>query len=333
MRYLTEARLDASTLEQDAFSRLYRGSALILHTIKGGTLRDRVGGPGNRGNSLAGQTLAHQPASGNRGPEGFHDANLIQDRRFHKEALILLQDAGGGTNGTISVGRVGRCDVVVNDYSVSGIHANFVHQIRGTPAQVCDQGSRNGTFLNGEKLAASARSVSGFDIYDALTKCSEFIEQFGGHKYAAGLTLKPENYQNFKNRFEKVVKETIPEKSRIPRIKIDAELFLEEITPKFYRILKQFGPFGPGNMKPVFASSGLRDNGYGKKVGSDEDHLKLSIVSGVDKKTYQAIGFGLGDKYPLIRNGASFKAAFTVEENHWNGITSIQLNVKDLKEE
>jgi hypothetical protein len=102
---------------------------------------------------LAGQTLAHQPASGNRGPEGFHDANLIQDRRFHKEALILLQDAGGGTNGTISVGRVGRCDVVVNDYSVSGIHANFVHQIRGTPAQVCDQGSRNGTFLNGEKLA------------------------------------------------------------------------------------------------------------------------------------------------------------------------------------
>ncbi len=186
---------------------------------------------------------------------------------------------------------------------------------------------------SGEFLAASARSVKGFDIYNALEKSSEFIEQFGGHKYAAGLTLKPENYLKFKELFEKVVKESIPPELLIPEIAIDAELFLSDITPKFNRIIKQFGPFGPKNMKPVFKSSGLRDNGYGKKVGKEEEHLKLNIISGVDQKTYNAIGFGLGKKYNEINNGKSFQAVFTIEENHWNGITSLQLNLKDVKTE
>ncbi len=186
---------------------------------------------------------------------------------------------------------------------------------------------------SGEFLAASARSVKGFDIYNALEKSSEFIEQFGGHKYAAGLTLKPENFLNFKELFEKVVKESIPPELLIPEIAIDAELFLSDITPKFNRIIKQFGPFGPKNMKPVFKSSGLRDNGYGKKVGKEEEHLKLNIISGVDQKTYNAIGFGLGKKYNEINNGKSFQAVFTIEENHWNGITSLQLNLKDVKTE
>jgi len=186
---------------------------------------------------------------------------------------------------------------------------------------------------SGEFLAASARSVKGFDIYNALEKSSEFIEQFGGHKYAAGLTLKPENFLNFKELFEKVVKESIPPDLLIPEISIDAELFLSDITPKFNRIIKQFGPFGPKNMKPVFKASGLRDNGYGKKVGKEEDHLKLNIISGADQKTYNAIGFGLGKKYDEINNGKSFQAVFTIEENHWNGITSLQLNLKDVKTE
>lgn len=186
---------------------------------------------------------------------------------------------------------------------------------------------------SGDKLAASARSVKGFDVYNALHQCSDLIEQFGGHKYAAGLTLDPKNYANFKERFEAVVRETIPKESMERQIQIDAEIFLSDINAKFYRILKQFGPFGPQNMKPVFTCSGLRDNGYGRRIGENEDHLKLNIISGADQKTYNAIGFGLGHKHELIRNGNSFKAAFTIEENHWNGTTSLQLNIKDLKED
>ena len=186
---------------------------------------------------------------------------------------------------------------------------------------------------SGEKLAASARSVKGFDVYNALHQCSDLIEQFGGHKYAAGLTLDPENYASFKKKFESVVKLSIPEELRERQINIDTEIFLSDINEKFYRILKQLGPFGPLNMKPIFVATGLRDNGYGKKIGADGDHLKLQIISGTDQKTYHAIGFGLGDKYHLISNGTPFKAVFTIEENHWNGITSLQLNLKDLKAE
>jgi single-stranded-DNA-specific exonuclease len=186
---------------------------------------------------------------------------------------------------------------------------------------------------SGDKLAASARSVKGFDVYNALHECEEFIEQFGGHKYAAGLTLKPENYQKFKNKFEEVVKSTIPEELKTPEISIDSEVFLSDITPKFFRVLSQMAPFGPANMHPTFIARGLRDNGYGKPVGSDKSHLKLNIISGADAKTYNAIGFGLGDKFALAENGGSFSAAFTVDENHWQGHTSLQLMLKDIKEE
>tara|TARA_B100000809_G_scaffold4361_1_gene4612 strand:- start:32831 stop:34531 length:1701 start_codon:yes stop_codon:yes gene_type:complete len=186
---------------------------------------------------------------------------------------------------------------------------------------------------SGDKLAASARSVKGFDVYDALHECSAFIEQFGGHKYAAGLTLKPENYENFKEKFEEVVKNSIPEALRTPEIQIDSEVFLSDITPQFFRILSQMAPFGPQNMHPAFMARGLRDNGYGKPVGADKSHLKLNIISGADAKTYNAIGFGLGDQFPLAKSGNSFQAAFTVDENHWNGNTSLQLMLKDIKEE
>jgi len=186
---------------------------------------------------------------------------------------------------------------------------------------------------SGDKLAASARSVKGFDVYDALVQCSEFIEQFGGHKYAAGLTLEEKNYQKFKIKFEEVVKNTLPSALRTPEITIDTEISLLDVTPKFYRILKQLEPFGPQNMKPVFLASGLRDNGYGKKVGSDETHLKLNIFEGSNQKTFNAIGFNMGDKYSLIKNGKPFKAVFNIDENQWNGNTSLQLLLKDLKEE
>ena len=182
---------------------------------------------------------------------------------------------------------------------------------------------------SGNKLAASARSVRGFDVYEALNECSEFIEQFGGHKYAAGLTLDPKNYSAFKNKFEEVVKASIDKKLLIPEITIDLELELSEITPKFFRILQQMGPFGPQNMKPVFKTTSVRDNGYGKTVGADKSHLKLSIIDGADKKTYNAIGFGLGNKIKSIKG--DFDIAYSLDENEWKGNTSIQLILKDLK--
>ena len=182
---------------------------------------------------------------------------------------------------------------------------------------------------SGNKLAASARSVKGFDVYEALNECSEFIEQFGGHKYAAGLTLDPKNYSAFKNKFEEVVKASIDKKILIPEITIDLELELSEITPKFFRILQQMGPFGPQNMKPVFKTTSVRDNGYGKTVGSDKSHLKLNIIDGADKKTYNAIGFGLGNKIKSIKG--DFDIAYSLDENEWKGNTSIQLILKDLK--
>ena len=182
---------------------------------------------------------------------------------------------------------------------------------------------------SGNKLAASARSVRGFDVYEALNECSEFIEQFGGHKYAAGLTLDPKNYSAFKNKFEEVVKASIDKNLLIPEITIDLELELSEITPKFFRILQQMGPFGPQNMKPVFKTTSVRDNGYGKTVGADKSHLKLNIIYGADKKTYNAIGFGLGNKMKFIQN--NFDIAYSLDENEWNGRTSLQLLLKDIK--
>ena len=182
---------------------------------------------------------------------------------------------------------------------------------------------------SGNKLAASARSVKGFDVYEALNECSEYLEQFGGHKYAAGLTLDPKNYSAFKNKFEEVVKASIDKKLLIPEITIDLELELSEITPKFFRILQQMGPFGPQNMKPVFKTTSVRDNGYGKTVGADKSHLKLSIIDGADKKTYNAIGFGLGNKIKSIKG--DFDIAYSLDENEWKGNTSIQLILKDLK--
>ena len=182
---------------------------------------------------------------------------------------------------------------------------------------------------SGGKLAASARSVKGFDVYNALQECSAFIEQFGGHKYAAGLTLLPENYIHFKNKFEEVVSKTIDKKLLTPEITIDVEIELSEITPKFFRILQQMAPFGPQNMKPVFKSTCVRDNGYGKKVGADETHLKLNVFQGDNKQTFNAIGFNLGNKMDYVQD--EFDIVYTLDENEWNGYKSIQLVLKDLK--
>lgn len=183
---------------------------------------------------------------------------------------------------------------------------------------------------SGDKLAASARSVKGFDVYNALERCADSIEQFGGHKYAAGLTLVEEQYEIFKSQFEKVVAETIDPNLLTPEINIDSKLNLDQISPKLLRIIQQFAPFGPGNMTPVFMTENLRDTGYAKGVGEDNKHLKLAVTQN-GCGPVGAIGFNLGSKLPDVQNGKSFSAVFSLEENHWNGIVSLQLKVKDLR--
>lgn len=179
-------------------------------------------------------------------------------------------------------------------------------------------------------LAASARSVKGFDVYNAIESCKEHLIQFGGHKYAAGLTLKPESYFAFKQSFEEYVKTTIDKKLLTPIINVNEKIKLTDITPKFYRILKQFAPFGPANKQPVFYSDNLLDTGYCKTVGEDDKHLKLSL-SQANSEVFKSIGFGLGDKLSLIENKTQFKAVFNIDENNWNGIKSIQLKLLDIK--
>lgn len=183
---------------------------------------------------------------------------------------------------------------------------------------------------SGDKLAASARSVKGFDVYNALESCADSIEQFGGHKYAAGLTLVEEQYEIFKSQFEKVVAETIDPSLLTPEISIDTKLDLDQISPKLLRILKQFAPFGPGNMTPVFMAENLKDTGYAKGVGDENKHLKLAVTQG-GSGPVGAIGFNLGSKLPVVQNGKPFSAVFSLEENEWNGLVSLQLKVRDLR--
>jgi single-stranded-DNA-specific exonuclease len=183
---------------------------------------------------------------------------------------------------------------------------------------------------SGDKLAASARSVKDFDVYNALEACAEHLEQFGGHMYAAGLTLHAEQYPLFKTKFEEVVASTIDPTLLTPEISIDTEISLTDITPKFYRILKQFEPFGPGNMTPVFLTKGLKDSGYGKSIGGDNTHLKLFVRQG-DSEGFGAVGFGLARKKDLACNGEEFSAVYSVEENVWNGQASLQLRLRDIR--
>ena len=183
---------------------------------------------------------------------------------------------------------------------------------------------------SGDKLAASARSVKGFDVYNALEGCADYIEQFGGHKYAAGLTLEANQYQNFKHQFEKVVKETIDPQLLVPEITIDAVIELKDITPKLLRIINQFAPFGPGNMSPVFMAENLVDTGYAKCVGQEEAHLKLAVTQN-DSHKIGGIGFNLGHKLNLVTSRKPFSAAFSIDENEWQGNVSLQLKLRDIK--
>ena len=184
---------------------------------------------------------------------------------------------------------------------------------------------------SGDKYAASARSVKGFDVYNALEACTEHLEQFGGHMYAAGMTLKEENYKTFKDAFEKEVERTIHPDMLTPEIAIDAEIDFADITPKLIRILKQFEPYGPLNMTPIFLTKGIKDTGYGKPLGQDEEHLKLFVKQN-NSEGLAAIGFNLGNKIELTTHQKPFQAVYCIDENEWKGKISLQLRLRDIKE-
>ena len=247
--------------------------------------------------------------------EAYNLTRREADMAITKEALAMIE----------SNGEQDRFTTVVYDSQwhkgVIGIVASRLIETYYRPTIVFTK--------SGDVLAASARSVRGFDVYHAIAACSEHLIQFGGHKYAAGLTIKPENYESFKAAFEAEVKNTIKSSMRVPELQIDMQLDLKEINPKFYRLLRQFAPFGPGNMTPVFMAEGLRDTGWAKGVGENEAHLKLTVEQGGLEKI-NAIGFGLGDRLEHIKT-TNFSAAFTIDENTWQGRTNLQLKIKDLK--
>jgi single-stranded-DNA-specific exonuclease len=185
--------------------------------------------------------------------------------------------------------------------------------------------------LQGDTAVGSCRSIPGVNIFRMLSSCADLLEHFGGHRCAAGVSVKPENLEAFKLRFEEVVNNTLPPEVMTPEIEIDAEIdFGKHITPKFLRILKQFGPFGPENNMPVFMSHSLVDTGYPRVVGTN--HLKFNVISLLSRsRSFPAIGFQLGKHFPRVKKGEPFTICYTLEENYWNGRTDIQINVKDLR--
>lgn len=178
-------------------------------------------------------------------------------------------------------------------------------------------------------ITGSARSVKDFDIYDAIDACSEHLDHFGGHKYAAGLSLQPENYKKFEQAFIEYVDSTIEERMLVPEIEIDAEVSLYQLNNKFFKILKQFEPFGPGNPSPLFLAKNLLAKGYPKIVGTK--HLKFNVHQPGSSKDFPVIAFQQAKHYQLVASGKPFEMVFSLEENSWNGKTTLQLNVKDLK--
>jgi single-stranded-DNA-specific exonuclease len=250
----------------------------------------------------------------------FNDARKNIDRTITLEALSMLAQEK-------ELGSEKKSTVLYNynwHKGVVGIVASRLIETYYRPTVIL-------TASNG-LATGSARSVVGFDVYQAIESCNDLLENFGGHMYAAGLTLEIDKVPEFIKRFEKYVSENIKPEQLVPRIDIDAELELSKIDNKFYRILKQFQPFGPDNMAPVFATKNVADNGEGRIVGASRDHLKLSLIQETDPfRNFPAIAFQQAKVFDFIQSGDFFDICYAVEENSYRGIANLQLNIKDIK--
>jgi single-stranded-DNA-specific exonuclease len=239
------------------------------------------------------------------------------DKSMTAEALIQIANETSQESKTTNV-------VFSSEWhkGVVGIVASRITEVYYRPTIVL-------TESNG-KITGSARSVDGFDLYSALEKCADLLENFGGHKYAAGLTMKKENFEQFKLRFEDVVSSFIHADMLIPKIKIDSELSIETISPKFYRILKQFEPYGPGNMTPVFVTNEIQGDDTIRQIGADGSHLKMFVKSKKTNNVLDAIGFGFGSNAAELKK-SKFDICYTIEENEFRGETKLQLRIRDIR--
>ncbi|MBT5596972.1 MAG: single-stranded-DNA-specific exonuclease RecJ, partial [Flavobacteriaceae bacterium] len=248
--------------------------------------------------------------------ESLNNSRREIEKETTNQALDLIKEEKKETNSTVVFKKSWNKGVI-------GIVASRLIEKHYKPTVIfCE--SKEG------ELTASARSVKGINLYKVLEDCRETICQFGGHKYAAGLTIKKENYLKFKNKFEQAVSKIFESKSSEPEVVIESEIELDFITPKFYRILKQFEPFGPGNRIPMFLTKGLKIKNKEFKLGKEKEHIKLNLTQN-NNKTFPAIGFWLSEKFDKIKDSTNFSAIYSVDENTWNGSTIMQLKIKDLK--
>ena len=243
------------------------------------------------------------------------------DRRITQEAIEMVESGQCLSSG--------KATIVYNPQwhkGVVGIVASRLVEAYYKPTIVF-------TRSQGGLVTGSARSVHGFDLYDAIESCADLLENFGGHLYAAGLTLKEENLPVFCERIEKHISGTLIPEMQTPVVDIDTMLNFSQITPKFLRILKQFQPFGPGNSAPVFRTDNVYDNGMGRKVGAEGGHLKLELIQ--ESHPYHhisAIAFNMADYFNHIKAGNPIDICYSIVENYYRGTSSTQLRVKDLRE-
>jgi single-stranded-DNA-specific exonuclease len=230
-----------------------------------------------------------------------------------------------------ALGMIDRDEVLIGKKSTVLFNENWHKGVIGIVASRLTEKYYRPTIVltrsNGH-VAGSARSVLGYDLYEALCGCSDLLIQFGGHKYAAGLTMHPENIEAFAKRFEEVVSATIKPEQLIQQIQIDAELRLSQVEPKFFRILNQFAPFGPENMAPVFISKNVYVSGYASLVGSN--HVKMMVMQ-EDSAMFDCIAFNHGEYLPKLVKDAPFDMCYTIEENVWKERRTMQLNVKGIR--
>ncbi len=249
------------------------------------------------------------------------DGNNVQRQALDKEMTLDALDRIAGDEAL----REAWSTVVFNDTwhkGVIGIVASRLVERHYRPTVVL-------TESNG-KVVGSARSVKGFDVYEAINACSDLLEQFGGHMYAAGLTMALDQVGPFRERFEQVVRSTIAPHMRIPEEEVDLEISLKDLDQPLVRILHHMAPYGPANMRPVFLTRGLVDTGNARLVG--DDHIKMSLCHPDEpKRWFDAIAFKQGRHMELVKSGRPFSVLYTVEENEWNGRRTVQLNIKDIK--
>ena len=251
----------------------------------------------------------------------FNEERKGLDRNITKEALAIVENDPEMKNKKTTV-------LFHKDWhkGVIGIVASRMIETYYRPTVILTESNGYAT--------GSARTVEGYDLYQAIESCSDLLENFGGHTYAAGLTLKVENVPEFAKRFEDFVAKTINKKQKIPQIEVDSYLKLHDITPKFYRILKQFAPFGPNNMSPVFMTKNVTDWGTGKRVGKNQEHLKLDLMEEDDSNLkIPAIAFGQVEHFEVIRQRIPFHICYSVIENEFRNKYTIQLMIKDIKME